>query len=72
MGVQIILQSCVLVLRKVMPAFSEMASNVLGHHRVAVCFHFCTSEVKSRQEDTIELKQFNVKISWLIIVDKTT
>ena len=55
-----------------MPAFSEMASNVLGHHRVAVCFHFCTSEVKSRQEDTIELKQFNVKISWLIIVDKTT
>ena len=55
-----------------MPAFSEMASNVLGHHRVAVSFHFCTSEVKSRQEDTIELKQFNVKISWLIIVDKTT
>ena len=55
-----------------MPAFSETASNVLGHHRVAVCFHFCTSEVKSRQEDTIELKQFNVKISWLIIVDKTT
>ena len=55
-----------------MPAFSETASNILGHHRVAVCFHFCTSEVKSRQEDTIELKQFNVKISWLIIVDKTT
>ena len=55
-----------------MPAFSETASNVLGHHRVAVCFHFCTSEVKSRQEDIIELKQFNVKISWLIIVDKTT
>ena len=34
-------------------------------------FHFGTSEIKWRQEDIIALYQFNVRVSWLKIVDKT-
>ena len=46
MGVQIIPQSCVLALGKVMPAFPGTVSDVLGNQRVVVCFHFGTREVK--------------------------
>ena len=46
-------------------------SDVLGHHRIVVCFHFGTNETEWCQEDTIVLLQFKVRISWLRIVDRT-
>ena len=34
-------------------------------------FHSGTSEITGRQEDTIALQQFNVRVIWLKIIDKT-
>ena len=45
---------------------------MLGHHRVEPCFHFGTSEANWSQEDNIAKQQYNFRIRWVKIVDKTT
>ena len=42
--------------------FPGMASNVLGHHRVGMCFHFSTSKVKWRQEDTLHCNNLTFEL----------
>ena len=45
-------------------------SDVLSHCGIGVCFLFWYRWDSWRQEDTIALKQFKVRVSWLKIVDK--
>ena len=45
-------------------------SDVLSHCGIGVCFSFWYRWDSWRQEDTIALKQFKVRVSWLKIVDK--
>ena len=43
--------------------FPGTSSDILGHHRVEVCYHFGASDIKWHQKDTIALQQFNIRVS---------
>ena len=51
--------------------FLGTVSEILCYHRFEVCFHFDTSEIQLRQKDIKAFYQFNVRVSWLKIIDKT-